>query len=214
MAQYLQHSGDSWVRWLHHDKTCLQMEQLRTIMKASIKEQGARWVWKSHHRPKQKAAAPGSYLRNVLSNKTIQDTILSQYFLWLFCPFLHQQWRPALTHVDIDSTTGMRRPIQSPHLSYKIALYHLLDQIVAVLLPGELHLLFSYRYRLSMGGLDSNFCWYFHRKNLKPDRVWISAFPGALANSKRSDTFVANLFWCLISVGARYNNFENMKPKC
>lgn len=114
MAQYLQHSGDSWVRWLHHDKTCLQMEQLRTIMKASIKELGARWVWKSHHRPKQKAAAPGSYLRNVLSNKTIQDTILSQYFLWLFCPFLHQQQRPALTHVDIDSTTGMRRPIQSP----------------------------------------------------------------------------------------------------
>lgn len=69
----------------------------------------------------------------------------------------------ALTHVDIGSTVGLRSLMHSPFLSYKRVLYLLPGQTAIVLLPGELHVLFSYRYRLFMGDLDSNFCRYFHR---------------------------------------------------
>lgn len=157
------------MRLLHHDNTCLQMERLSTIMNASLRRAGSQMGLKTTEDQNRRQQYLGP------SWKMFCPIFRVQYFYSIFCDFyiifLRQQWRSALTYVDIDNTAGLRSLIQSPHLCYKTVLYLFPDQIAAVLLPGEFHLLFPYRYRLSMDGL-SNFCWYIHRWTfLKQDKL-------------------------------------------
>lgn len=144
-----------------HDKTCCRMNNIVQPWKLSSEQQEAKFLHSSEKtkRPNDSSQSR-TWLKNVLLLKTVQSTGLFSVITKSFLvpavgislhPCGHRQHHRAKEPHALSPSLLQNSPVPPPWP----------DSNGAV--TSCCYLLFSCKYRLFMGDLDSSFCRYFHR---------------------------------------------------